>query len=70
MPLRTYLSNRNTVKKCRLNGVRQSTRLPGKAKLQNHFSDHRKFSSQQLPPKVNLRFEMTPVEDQSSVGSW
>ena len=70
MPLRTYIKNQITNKRGRLNGVRPSTQLPAKAKLQHRFSDHRKFSSQQLPPKVNLRFEMTPVEDQSSVGSW
>jgi hypothetical protein len=28
------------------------------------------LSSDQLPPKVDLRPDMTPVEDQSSIGSW
>ncbi len=47
-----------------------SKRLPQKAKLQKHFSNHMLFSDPQLPPKVDLRFQMTPVEDQSSIGSW
>jgi hypothetical protein len=70
MPTRTYLSNRTTKRKCRLNGIVPSKRLPHKAKLQQHFSNHILFSDGQLPPKVDLRFAMTPVEDQSSIGSW
>jgi hypothetical protein len=70
MPKRTFLSNRKTQRKCRLNGIMPSKRMPHKAKLQQRFSDHMLFSNPQLPPKVNLRFEMTPVEDQSSIGSW
>jgi hypothetical protein len=70
MPTRTYLKNQTTQKKCRLHGIIRSTRLPHKAKLRQQFSDHALFSDSQLPPKVDLRFEMTPVEDQSSIGSW
>ncbi len=70
MPLRTFLSNRATKTKCRLNGAKRSTRLPQKASLRKHFSDYRVFSSPQLPPKVDLRSAMTPIEDQSSIGSW
>jgi hypothetical protein len=44
--------------------------MPHKAKLQQQFSNHILFSDGQLPPKVDLRFAMTPVEDQSSIGSW
>jgi hypothetical protein len=70
MPRRTFLSNRTANRKCRLNGIVPSKRLPHKAKLQQNFSDHMLFSHPELPPKVDLRFEMTPVEDQSSIGSW
>jgi len=70
MPTRTYLSNRTAQRKCRLHGIVPSKRLPHKAKLQQNFSNHILFSQPQLPPKVDLRFEMTPVEDQSSIGSW
>lgn len=70
MTRRTYLLDRKTQTKSRLNGVLPSTRLPQKAKLQQHFASHMLFSTPQLPPKVDLRPEMTLVEDQSSVGSW
>jgi hypothetical protein len=70
MPKRFFLSNQKTQRKCRLNGVVPSKRMPQKAHLQQHFSDHILFSDPQLPPKVDLRFLMTPVEDQSSIGSW
>ena len=70
MSRRTYLVDTKTHTKSRLNGVQPSTRLPQKAKLQQDFTAHMRFSAPQLPPKVDLRSEMTPVENQSSVGSW
>jgi len=70
MPVRRYLSNKTEKRKCRLNGVKPSTRKPQKAQLRQHFSNHILFSDPQLPSKVDLRFAMTPVEDQSSIGSW
>jgi hypothetical protein len=70
MPLRTFLTDKKTKSKWRLNGVLPSKRLPQKAKLQKKFGSYRLFSQPQLPPKVDLRFAMTPIEDQSSVGSW
>lgn len=70
MPVRKFLLNRSTERKCRLNGVVPSTRKPEKAKLRQNFLSHMLFSDPQLPPKVDLRFEMTAVEDQSSIGSW
>ena len=70
MPVRKFLLNRSTERKCRLNGIIASTRKPEKAKLKQHFANHILFSDPQLPPKVDLRFEMTPIEDQSSIGSW
>ncbi|CAF1035165.1 unnamed protein product [Rotaria magnacalcarata] len=69
MPIRDYLHNRTTKRKCRLNGILPSKRMPRKAKLQQHFFDHMLFSGPQLPRKVNLRHQMTPVEDQSNIGS-
>ncbi|CAF4128732.1 unnamed protein product [Rotaria magnacalcarata] len=47
-----------------------STRMPNNAQLQQNFSDHMKLDQSQLPRKINLRSEMTPVEDQSAIGSW
>lgn len=70
MPIRTYLFNRFYDQKCRLNGIKPSTRLPAKEELRQNFADHVQLSSDQLPPKVDLRPSMTPVEDQSKIGSW
>jgi hypothetical protein len=70
MTLKTYLVNRISGRRCRLNGIRRSTRLPNKPQLRQAFSDHMTYSADQLPPKVDLRPDMTPVEDQSQIGSW
>ena len=70
MPFASYLFNRITHKRCRLNGIKISHRLPYKEFLHHFFADHVQFDDDQLPPKVDLRPQMTPVEDQSSVGSW
>ncbi|CAF1147020.1 unnamed protein product [Rotaria sordida] len=69
MPIRTYLYNRFNDKKFRLNGIKPSTRMPSKENLRQFFSDHVLYSTDQLPPKVDLRPDMTPVEDQSRIGS-
>jgi hypothetical protein len=70
MPVRTYLTNKTTNTKCRIDGVIPSTRQPKNPKLQQKFGSHMVFSSPQLPPKVDLRPDMTTIEDQSKVGSW
>ncbi len=70
MPQNTYLLNRIESRICRLNGILPSSVLPDKPKLRQSFADHMLYSSDQLPPKVDLRANMTPVEDQSRIGSW
>ena len=70
MPLKTYLINKIQDRKFRLNGIIPSNRLPFKHRLCQSFSQHRLYAAEQLPPKVDLRPDMTPVEDQSSIGSW
>ncbi len=65
-----YLINRNENRKFRLNGLIRSIRLPHKHHLRQAFQDHMLYSSDQLPPKTDLRPNMTPVEDQSQIGSW
>lgn len=70
MPFKTYLTNKINHKRFRLNGLVPSSDLPKKAQLCQAFRDHVVFSPQQLPPKVDLRPDMTPVEDQSKIGSW
>ncbi|CAF3873884.1 unnamed protein product [Rotaria sp. Silwood1] len=59
MPVRTYLINRLTDAIYRLNGIEPSHRMPHKEDLRQSFSDHVLFSSDQLPPKVDLQPYMT-----------
>jgi hypothetical protein len=70
MPHKTYLTNKINSKKFRLNGLIPSSRLPHKRHLCKTFRDHIIYRAEQLPPKVDLRSDMTPVEDQSQIGSW
>ncbi|CAF0820582.1 unnamed protein product [Adineta steineri] len=69
MHFKTYLYNRINSTKFRLNGIIPSDRRPHKDKLCKAFRDHRVYSANALPPKVDLRSDMTPVEDQSKIGS-
>ncbi len=70
MPQNTYLLNRIESRACRLNGIVESSDLPSKPKLCQSFADHVLYSNDQLPPKVDLRANMTPVEDQTRIGTW
>ena len=70
MTVKTFLKNKLTLEKFRLNGLVPSSRLPSESQLCENFRDHILYAAEQLPPKVDLRAEMTPVEDQSRVGSW
>ncbi|CAF1651549.1 unnamed protein product [Adineta ricciae] len=69
MPLKTYLLNKLFNRKCRLNGIWPSARLPHKHNLRQAFNDRLIYSPEDLPPKVDLRNDMTTVENQSSIGS-
>jgi hypothetical protein len=70
MPLKTYLFDRIDSRKFRLNGIVPSNHLPSKQQLCQAFRDHVLYSANQLPHKVDLRRDMTLVEDQSELGSW
>lgn len=70
MGLKTFLINQITDQKFRIDGIIPSNRRPKKQMLCQSFRDHVVYSPQQLPHKVDLRSDMTPVEDQSAVGSW
>ena len=67
MVLRTFLTNKADNKKFRFDGLAPSRRLPNKRELCQKFH-HQKIH--RLPPKVDLRPDMTPVEYQSRIGSW
>ncbi|CAF3721088.1 unnamed protein product [Adineta steineri] len=69
MPLKAFLLNEIFGRKCRLNGVWPSNRLPNKSHLRQSFSDRVVYSPEELPPKTDLRNDMTSVENQSSIGS-
>ncbi|CAF0884041.1 unnamed protein product [Rotaria sordida] len=69
MPRQSFLLNVNESRVCRLNGILESASMPNKPELCQSFSDHILYSSDQLPPKVDFRAAMTPVEDQSRIGS-
>ena len=70
MSPKTFLFNKIKAQKFRLNGIQPSDHLPHKRKLCQAFRDHVVYSPQQLPPKVDFRDDMTPVEDQSKISSW
>jgi len=70
MPFKTYLMNKIQNKRFRLNGIVRSRRLPHKQRLCRSFQQYRLYAAEELPPKVDLRPDMTTVEDQSSIGSW
>lgn len=70
MPVRTYLISKFGNKKCRLNGIKPSSRMPWKDQLRHYFADHIQLYFDEIPRKVDLRSDMTPVEDQSRIGSW
>jgi hypothetical protein len=70
MPERTILRNKLNSREYRFNGLVQSSRLPNKSHLRQHFHHHILYSPEQLPPKVDLRSHMPPVENQSHIGSW
>lgn len=70
MRAKAYLLNRLESRVCRLNGILHSSLSPDKPELRQSFVDRVRYTDTQLPPKVDLRMHMTPVEDQSKVGSW
>lgn len=70
MPFRKFLMNRYKNRKFRLDGIFPSIYLPSKQCLCQAFSDNLIYNADELPPKVDLRQDMTPVEDQSRLGSW
>ncbi|CAF4012283.1 unnamed protein product [Adineta steineri] len=69
MSNRVYLSSQTTKRKCRLNGIKSSERMPKKDKLRKQFKNHIIYSHPQLPQRTDLRDHMTPVEDQSDIAS-
>lgn len=67
---KTYLHNRKTNKRYRLNGDKDTSRKPAKDSLHKDFSQYIAYTVPQLPQKVDLRPWMTQIEDQSDTNSW
>ena len=67
---RTFLINRPTGTKYRLNGVQPSEELPAEPDLKRLFSDYQLIAAGELPPAVDLRPYMTAVENQSKTACW
>ncbi|CAF4906470.1 unnamed protein product [Rotaria sp. Silwood1] len=68
MPLKTYLINKTNNRRFRLGGILGLSRLPDKNQLCQRFRQHMVLQANELPPKVDLRSHMTPVEDRSKIG--
>jgi hypothetical protein len=66
MSFKRYLTSKLSIEKLRLSNILPTTHLPSPKRLSQAFRRHR---ADQLPPKVDLRPDMTPVEDQSNIGS-
>jgi hypothetical protein len=69
MSFKTYLTKKFSISNIRLTDILSTTHLPSKKRLSQAFRHHILYRADQLPPKLDLRPDMTPVEDQSSIGS-
>ena len=70
MQFGNFWIDQNNGRQFRLNGCIPSDRLPNHPKLQQRFSSRRGVTEVQLPNEFDLRPDMTPVENQSTLGSW
>ncbi len=70
MQSRQFLTDSNTGQQYRLNGYIPSHRPPSHPDLRQNFSDRMTFGAAQLPEKIDLRSDMTRIENQSTLGSW
>jgi hypothetical protein len=69
MSFKEYFTRKLSLQKSRLSHISPTTHLLNAKRLSQVFRHHILYKADQLPPKVDLRPEMTPVEDQSSIGS-
>ena len=70
MSSRQFLKDQNSARQYRLNGCIPSERPPNSPRLQQPFRSHMVLDAARLSDKVDLRPDMTPVEDRSTLGSW
>ncbi|CAF4512089.1 unnamed protein product [Rotaria socialis] len=65
----TYLQDRKTGQRFRLNGDQETSYMPEKECLRQDFTQCVKYTPSHLPEKVDLRPWMTEIENQSSISS-
>jgi len=64
------LRDKRTGNKYCIDGLANSLEKPESVSIRKDFSDCMTLQEDQLPPKVDLRSKMTPVEDQRQIPSW
>ncbi len=69
MSFRDYFTRKLSVQKSRLSQILPITHLPNAKRLSNVFRHYVQDKNDQSPPKVDLRRDMTAVENQSNIGS-
>ena len=70
MTVKTYFVDHINNRRYPLNGVIPSGRSTSQAASNELFRNHIVLSSSQLPPKVDLRPDMTAIENQWTANSW
>jgi hypothetical protein len=69
MAFKNYLTKKLSIQKSLLSHILPNTHLPNTKRLSDIFRHHILNKNDQIPPKVDLRPDMTLVEDQSNIGS-
>lgn len=67
---KTFAINHRTMKKYRIDGLQKSNYKSKDKTMRTHFSKRIMYTSAQLPPKVDLRPWMAPVQNQRKLASW
>jgi hypothetical protein len=66
-----FMVNRKTMERHSINGLKKSKHKSKHKSLRKKFAHHIVYHRpDELPPKVDLRPWMSPVEDQAELNSW
>ncbi|CAF3630136.1 unnamed protein product [Rotaria sp. Silwood1] len=69
MVRRKFVMSKKTRKRHCIDGAKVSNREPKDPSLRQKFADHIEVNTSGLPPKVDLRPYMSPIGEQSAIGS-
>ncbi|CAF4072604.1 unnamed protein product [Adineta steineri] len=69
MSFTRYIKKKLSITKCCLPNVLPTAHLPNTKRFKRSFRHHRLYKAEQLPPKVDLRPNMTPIDNQLNIGS-